>query len=181
MIKLKSLLIEEESQRILIPRNLEKREEGLKRIHWRKVLKYIRDGSRGELFLPGTPLEYLPEGLISVGGRLTLSFSKIKKLPDKLKKIERSLWLRKTPIEYLPENLTYIGEDLDLTGSKIKKLPDNLKIGLSLFSFETPLEYLPKNLSIGEDLYINNTPLSLKYTEDEIRKIVKHIGGKIYT
>jgi hypothetical protein len=180
MIKLKSLLIEEESQKILIPRNVEGRKEGLKRIHWRKVLKYIKDGCQGNLFLRRTPLEFLPEGLTSVGRDLFLSYSKIKKLPDNLKEIGGSLFLSYTPIEYLPEELIRVVEHLDLSCSKIKKLPNNLKIGKSLFSFDTPIEYLPENLSIGRDLYVNDTPLSLKYTEDEIRKMVKHIGGHIY-
>jgi hypothetical protein len=159
MIKLKSLLIEEEAPSILIPRNVEERKEKLKRIHWRRVLKYIKDGCQGDLLLQGTQLEFLPENLFSVGGNLDLIGSKIKKLPDNLKKIGGSLWLDVTLIEYLPENLT-IGWKLILTHSKIKKLPDNL--------------------SIGKDLYLYNTLLSKKYTVDEIRKMVKHIGGNIY-
>jgi hypothetical protein len=180
MIKLKSLLIKEESQRILIPRNLEKREEGLKRIHWRKVLRYIKDGCQGDLLLQGTQLEFLPESLTNVGRDLYLSNSKIKKLPDKLEKIGGSLYLNYTPIEYLPENLI-IEENLNLVHSKIKELPNNLKIWQSLSLDYTLIEYLPENLSIGMDLYVHNTPLSQKYTKDEIRKMVKHIGGFIYT
>jgi hypothetical protein len=182
MIKLKSLLIEEESQRILIPRNVEGREDKLKRIHWRRVLKYIKDGSRGSLVLYKTPLEFLPEGLIRVDGGLILSYSKIKKLPDTLKEIKDGLYLPETLIEYLPESLTYVGGYLDLSDSKIKKLPDNLKeINKSLLLTNTPIKYLPMNLSINEDLLLQNTPLSEKYTKDEIRKMVKHIGGNIYT
>jgi len=160
MIKLKSLLIEEESQRILIPRNVEGRKKQLKRIHWKKVLKYIKDGSQGDLDLRGTPLEFLPEDLIGVGKSLDLSYSKIKKLPDNLKEINGALYLDDTSIKYLPENLSYVGSDLFLEHSEIEKLPANLKI--------------------GRDLFIDNTPLSEKYTKDEIRKMVKHIGGNIY-
>jgi hypothetical protein len=182
MIRLKPLLIEEEVPRILIPRNVEERKEKLKRIHWRKVLKYIKSGCRGDLDLYKTPLEFLPESLTYVGGCLNLSFSKIKKLPDKLEKIGRSLWLRRTPLEFLPDELTGIGGYLDLTFSRIKKLPDKLeKIEMGLYLSATPIDQLPVNLSIGENLSISQTPLSQKYTEDEIRKMVKHIGGDIYT
>jgi hypothetical protein len=181
MIKLKSLLIEEEAPRILIPRNLEKRKEDLKRIHWRRVLKYIKDGSQGDLDLRKTPLEYLPDDLIEVGGDLYLNYSKIKKLPDNLKEIKGSLYLTNTSIEYLPENLIRVDRHLYLSESKIKTLPDNLKIGINLFLRDTPINQLPRTLSIGLNLFICNTPLSLKHTEDEIRKMVKHIGGKIYT
>ena len=118
MIKLKSLLIEEESSRILIPRNVEGRKEKLKKIHWRRVLKYIKDGNRGDLDLHYSPLEYLPDDLTSVGGYLFLSNSKIKKLPDNLKEIGSSLFLNDTSIEYLPKGLN---------------------IGGSLFVFDTPL------------------------------------------
>jgi hypothetical protein len=139
MIKLKSLLIKEETPRILIPRNVEGRKEKLKRIHWKKVLKYIKDGCLGSLDLTGTPLEFLPNDLTCISGNLFLSNSKIKKLPDNLKEIEGNLWLNYTPIEYLP-----------------------------------------KNLWISWNLYIFNTPLSIKYTEDEIRKMVNYIGENIY-
>jgi hypothetical protein len=179
MIKLKSLLTEEETQRILIPRNVEGRKEGLKRIHWRKVLKYIKNGFQGDLSLHKTPLEFLPEDLIIVGGDLYLTESKIKKLPDKLEKIEGSLWLDATPIEYLPMNLIVNGF-LYLSCSRIKNLPDNLKIGGSFFLINTSIKYLPKNLSIDGDLFLFKTLLSQKYTKDKIRKMVKHIGGYIY-
>jgi hypothetical protein len=181
MIKLKSLLIEEESSRILIPRNVKGRKEKLKKIHWRKVLKYIKNGCNGDLNLLRTPLEFLPDDLTRVGGTLDLDRSKIKKLPDNLKKIEGSLWLRNTLIEYLPEDLISVDGNLVLLKSKIKKLPDKLeKIGRSLWLEETLIEYLPENLSISMNLYVNKSPLLLKYTEDEIRKMVKYIGGKIY-
>jgi hypothetical protein len=181
MIKLKSLLIEEESPRILIPRNVEGRKEGLKRIHWRRVLKYIKNGCNGDLDLSKTPLEFLPDDLTSVGGDLDLSFSKIKKLPDKLRKIGGYLWLRRTPLEFLPEELTSVGGDLDLLKSKIKKLPDKLeKIGGSLWLDNTSIKHLPENLIIDWNLFLFHTPLSEKYTEDEIRKMVKYIGGDIY-
>jgi nitrogenase molybdenum-iron protein alpha/beta subunit len=181
MIKLKSLLIEEEAPRILIPRNVKGRKEKLKKIHWRKILKYIKNGSRGSLILYKTPLEFLPDELIRVGGDLDLIGSKMKKLPDNLKEIGGALWLNTTSIEYLPETLTYIDGSLNLSNSKIKKLPDNLKIGGNLYLTNTPIEYLPENLSIAVNLFIKFTPLSKKYTVDEIRKMVKHIGGDIYT
>jgi hypothetical protein len=158
MIKLKSLLIEEEAPRILIPRNVEERKEKLKRIHWRKVLKYIKDGCQGDLSLRGTPLEFLPESLTHVGGILYLSNSKIKKLPDNLRKINDSLYLSETLIEFLPENLI-VGGHLILSYSKIKKLPDNLKI--------------------YGDLFLYTTPLSEKYSRDEIKNMIKYINGGI--
>jgi hypothetical protein len=222
MIKQKSLLIENEVPRILIPRNVEGRKEGLKRIHWRRALKYIKNGSQGNLDLRGTPLEYLPEGLTSVGGYLDLSYSKIKKLPDKLEKINGNLYLTNTSIEYLPENLIDISGCLVLSYSQIRKLPDKLKINKSFYLYNVPIQYLPdnlisidgdlelskskikklpndlkiqgnlcfnhttigylpENLSIGESLFISYTPLSQKYTIEEIRKMVKYIGGDIYT
>jgi hypothetical protein len=179
VIKSEPLLIEKESHRILIPRNVEGRKEKLKRIHWRRVLKYIKNGCRGDLDLRKTPLEFLPNDLTSVGGYLDLSYSKIKKLPDKLEKIGESLFLSNTLIEFLPNNLIVNG-CLYLSCSRIKKLPDNLKIGESLFLDVTSIEFIPENLSIGMDLSIYGTPLSKKYTKDEIRKMVKHIERNIY-
>ena len=66
--------------------------------------------------------------------------------------------LRKTPIESLG-NLTSVGGDLDLGYSLIKSL-GNLQ-------------------SVGGNLYLNDTPISKKYSEEEIRQMV-NVGGKIY-
>jgi len=43
----------------------------------------------------------------------------------------------------------------------------------------TNITELPNKLYVGGDLYINNTPLERKYTNEEIREIVTSTGGQI--
>jgi hypothetical protein len=72
-----------------------------------------------------------------------------------LKYVGGTLDLRRTDIETLG-NLEYVGGGLDLGFSDIKTLGN--------------LEY------VGGDLDLQSTPLSEKYTEDDIRKMVKVVG-----
>jgi hypothetical protein len=86
MIKLKHILFESvEKSKLLIPRR--SREERMKNykiaIH-KQILKYIKDGSKGDLDLSDTPITELPDNL-TVGGSLYLSDTQIKELPDNLK------------------------------------------------------------------------------------------------
>jgi len=66
--------------------------------------------------------------------------------------------LENTPIKSLG-NLTSVGGSLDLAYTSIKSL-GNLT-------------------SVGGDLYLHDTPLSEKYTEEEIRQMVD-VGVDIY-
>jgi len=43
----------------------------------------------------------------------------------------------------------------------------------------TPITSLPNNLKVRVDLYIENSALAKKYTDEEIRNLAD-IGGKIY-
>ena len=88
--------------------------------------------------------------------------------------------------EYLTIQKCWILEELepeynlDLEYTPISKLPDNLSVGGDLNLRYTPISKLPDNLSVDRDLYLSHTPISKKYTEKEIRKMVKHVGVKIY-
>jgi hypothetical protein len=44
---------------------------------------------------------------------------------------------------------------------------------------DTPIESLGNLASVGGDLYLNDTTLSINYTEEEIRQMVD-VGGDIY-
>ena len=75
--------------------------------------------------------------------------------------------------------------DLRLPDTKITSLPDNFKVGGSLILSDTKITSLPDNLEVGENLNLINTPLSEKYTKEEIKKMIEDKGGyvkrKIYT
>ena len=68
MIKLLDIL----ENKILVPRRpREERAKNYLIATQKKVQQYVKDGSKGDLELSGTPIASLPSGL-SVGGNLTL-------------------------------------------------------------------------------------------------------------
>ena len=44
----------------------------------------------------------------------------------------------------------------------------------------TPITTLPQGLKVGSDLDLDNTPLSKKYSEEEIKKMVPGVRGRIF-
>ena len=155
-MKLKSIL---EDIEILKPsRSPEERLKNYVITLKKKIQNYIKNGCKGDFDLNGTPIERLPENLKKVSGTLDLSHSKIKELPDDLV-VGKDLWLHNTEIQKLPKNLK-VGGDLAMSFSKIKELPDDLVVGGSVSLIETPL--------------------SNKYSREEIRRMVPGVKGHIY-
>jgi hypothetical protein len=85
--------------------------------------------------------------------------------------------LREIPIESLG-NLQSVGGHLHLRFSPIKSLGNLTSVGGSLSLSFTPIESLGNLQSVGNNLYLKYTPLSKKYTEEQIRQMVK-VGGDI--
>jgi hypothetical protein len=52
-------------------------------------------------------------------------------------------------------------------------------VGGFLYLRGTPIESLGNLTSVGEDLYLERTPLSKMYTENQIRQMV-NVDGNIY-
>jgi hypothetical protein len=109
-----------------------------------------------DLDLRGTYIESLGN-LTSVGGYLFLCRSKIESLG----------------------NLTSVGGKLSLWRSKIESLGNLTSVGGSLDLNKCNIESLGNLTSVRGSLFLEGTPLSEKYTEKEIRSMVK-IGLKIY-
>jgi len=172
-MKLLTILLEQE--KILVPRrSKEERAKNYQIAINKEIQQYIENGSKGDLYLDGTPITSLPDILKYVGGDLNLYQSKIKSLPDNLK-VEEHLVLANTPIEYLPDNLKVKGSIL-LTRSAIKSLPDNFKVGRSLYLENTSIEDLPYNLEVGEDFWIRNSPIADKYSDEGIKTLANIKG-----
>ena len=93
----------------------------------------------------------------SIMGGLDLVGTSIESLGN-LTSVDGYLDLRNTPIESLG-NLTSVGGDLDL--------------------FKSSIESLGNLTSVGGYLDLRNTPISKKYSEKEIRNMVK-VDGKVY-
>ena len=95
--------------------------------------------------------------LISVGGYLDLYKSEIKSLG----------------------NLTSVGGYLDLINSKIESLGNLTSVGGDLNLYGSKIESLGNLTSVGGYLDLKDTPLSKKYTEEEIRSMVE-VGSEVY-
>ena len=133
-----------------------------------------------------TPLEYkvlndlssiTPDDLI-VNGDLHLTNRKIAKLPDNLT-VRGDLYLTRASITKLPDNLTVRGT-LYLGDSTITKLPNNLTVGGGLGLDWSKIESLPKDLKVGGDLTLMHTPISKKYTTDQLTKMLPGVIGGIH-
>ena len=110
---------------------------------------------KGDLYLKDTNIKSLGN-LISVGGFLSLPETNFKSL-GKLTSVGGWLYLQFTDIESLG-NLQSVGGWLSLRHTKIESL-GNLR-------------------SVGGDLFLEKTPLSQKYTEEQIRQMVD-VKGEI--
>jgi hypothetical protein len=121
------------------------------------------------LDLSDTQIQSLPAGL-QVRGSLLLSGTQIQSLPADLQ-VGGGLDLRDTPIQSLPAGLQ-VGGNLLLSGTQIQSLPAGLRVGGSLDLSGTQIQSLPAGLRVGGSLLLSGTPISKKYTESEIRKMV---------
>jgi hypothetical protein len=128
------------------------------------------------LYLNNTPITSLPNNL-TVGDGLYLRNTPITSLPDNLT-VGGNLYLNYTPITSLPDNLTVNG-GLSLAYTPIESLPDNLTVGGTLDLSNTKITSFPNNLTIGGDLYLNYTPISKKYTEVQLKKMLPGVKGDI--
>jgi hypothetical protein len=154
-MKLSTLL---EQQGILVPRRSPEERRKNHLIATNKMIKqYIKNGSKDDLDLRNTPITSLPDNLTHVGGYLDLDNTKITSLPDNLR----------------------VGGYLDLSYTPITSLPDNLKVGRHLYLSYTKITSLPDNLRVDGDLYLRNTPLSKKYSINQLKQLFPNIKGDI--
>jgi hypothetical protein len=56
---------------------------------------------------------------------------------------------------------------------------DELNFKDTLYLFNTKITSLPDNLTVGRSLNLINTPLSEKYSREQIRKMIEDKGGEI--
>lgn len=90
----------------------------------------------------------------------------------------------KVKLIHAPETLTKeelnIKGDLDLSDTPIQSLPNGLTVGGDLNLYNTSIQSLPNGLTVGGYLNLGDTPLSKKYTEEEIKAMVPGVKGDIY-
>jgi hypothetical protein len=128
------------------------------------------DGLQRYLELKGNPP-------YSIGGDLLLQNTSIKSLGN-LTSVGGILRLRNTSIESLG-NLTHVGRHLNLMNTPIKSLGNLTHVGGNLFLEDSPIESFGNLKSVGGNLDIFLTPISKKYSVEEIRQMV-NVGGTLF-
>jgi hypothetical protein len=183
-------------------RTPDERKRNYKIAIYHQIKAYIKGGCQGDLDLSETPIEVLPNGLKRVGGNLFLSrctslvslpndlsvdgnldlggCKSLVNLPDGLS-VSGYLYLNYcTSLVSLPDGLS-VGSGLILNScTSLVSLPNDLSVGgfLDLYGCDS-LVSLPNRLSVGGSLNLCGTPLSKRYSEEEIRKIIEDKGGNI--
>lgn len=83
-----------------------------------------------------------------------------------------------TDIKSLPDNLIFYG-DLNIEGCEFKILPDDLQVSGALNIQFTLIDTIPNNLTVGSHIFMKGTPLSKKYSKEEIKQMIEEMGGYI--
>ncbi len=132
----------------------------------------------GDLDLRFTNITFLPTD-IQVKGDLDLRNSSIKSLPSDLE-VGGDLILINSQIEKLPNNLIVNGHLVLDSCKNLQSLPNGLKVKRDLDLQYTNITSLPSDLEVNGDLILLITPISRRYTEEQIRKMVSKVEGSIY-
>ena len=130
-----------------------------------------------DLDLYETNLKKLPRNL-TVGHTLDLTRSKTVYIPEDIKVGYNILLRHNKRFETLPDNLTLF--TLNLADTNIKNLPRNLTVHTLYINYSKVSE-LPSDLKVNGNIFAGNTPLSKKYSKEEIRAMVTkgYIKGEI--
>ena len=113
----------------------------------------------------------------TIDGDLDLMDTKIESLGN-LRSVDGWLDLYGTKIKSLG-NLQTVGDTLNLYESKIKSLGNLQSVGGNLNLQYSEIKSLGNLQSVGGYLDLRNTPISEKYSEEEIRQMVQ-VGGDIF-
>jgi hypothetical protein len=153
----------------------EKKPQNLEVIHIKKIQKYINSGFKGDLNLEGTPLKELPSNLTKVGGNLDLGFSQITSL-NNLEYVKGYIYIGgRSQIRDLGK-LKYVGDGFYSPRAPLITL-DNLEyVGGILDLEDTQVEDLGKLKQVGAWMLLHNTPISKKYTKEQIIQKIKISG-----
>ena len=143
--------------------------------------KFLED-KRGEKMPLQLKLVYDPKGItkedLNVKQHLEIEGRKfnIKELPNNLK-IEGALIIHKTKIKKLPDDIE-VGFGVYASYSELEYLPNNLHTE-DVICNHSKLQDIPYNLRIDRTFNVANTPLTEKYSKEEIRKLIEDRGGYV--
>ena len=177
MIKLKDLLLENETPNIFVPRKIEDRTVRYNQMTQKEVNKIIDDynakKNKGYIDLSGPSIDYdydtdydFNTSELNLSGEFTI--------PDTLKKVAGGLNLENSNVTKLPDNLTFIGDtysQLDISYcKKLKALPKGLKVA-RIDAYNNGLIEIPDDIQC---IYLN-----LQYTRIKQLPLFKHFIKEI--
>jgi len=113
----------------------------------------------------------------SLGGNLDLVGLKVESLGN-LVSVEHDLYAYDTPLKSLG-SLTSVGGLLHLSNTPIKSLGNLTSVGWSLSLLKSKIESLGNLTYVGGNLDLLHTPISRKYSEEEIIQTI-NVNGVIY-
>jgi hypothetical protein len=165
----------EQDESIFKPRRVEDRLIRHQQEYNKQIQDYIKNGSKGDLYLYRAPIKALPNNLKVIGGNLGITDSQIKTLPTGLR-VNGRCDLDQSSIEVLPEGL-YVEEDLNIQDTPIKELPRGLHVGNDLFAFGSEIQKVSEDIKIGSGMMLPNTKLTEfpKTTQKEFNRIFVNV------
>lgn len=141
--------------------------------------KFLKDKEEKQIPIRAK-LIYAPESItpedLTVDGHLDLSNTEITSLPEGLT-VDGILTLDNTRITSLPKGLK-VGM-INLRRTLITSLPEGLKAEVVVLN-GVPITSLPEGLEVSHFINLKETPISEKYTEEEIREMCPGITGDIF-
>jgi hypothetical protein len=131
----------------------------------------------GDLNFSSKKLTTLPDNL-TVTGNMNITGTSITKLGNSLT-VGKHLSVYNNPLlESIPLNLKVKGQ-ISFVKSKITEIPDNFRCNNTFIVSGTGLNKIPNNLYVNGDFILYDTPIAQQYTADEIKKLIKSLGGYI--
>ena len=128
----------------------------------------------GELDISGTNVKVLPQDLKVES--LRIYNTKISELPSNIKKY-KTLNISNSQIKSLPNNLTV--KYLTLYNVDIKTLPNKLTVDGFIHASDSKLESIPSDIKLDGNILLNRTPISKKYSAEEIKRMCPGIKGDV--
>lgn len=137
--------------KLFVPRGIVDRSKKEAIITYKRILKYIENGSVGDLTIEDSAITEFPNELTRVGGTLRIvNCNNLKKIPSSLK-VDGTFSISGCPLLKFLSNKLEVGKSLDIYNVGIEDLPDELIIGKKL-----TLEDCNKLISIPKTIVVTS-------------------------
>ena len=119
------------------------------------------------------------DDLIVSNGVLNFGEQDVPSLPDGLE-VEGSANFRTSDIKTLPNNLKIKGNLILVDALSLESLPNGLEVGGSIQAEYSGIKSIPNDLKVNGSLWLHDTPISEKYTKEQLKQMLPGVKGEIY-